>query len=141
MEKMSALQQLEVAEEQKRKDEAGIKLAELEHKLRLEQARIAPQPPVTLTLEQAKAAGLTVMEPARTDLRHVPSRTDAHYDELGKLLWSLKSQLPALNQLRYVFGDHRERQDVLLAINHLEDALFRLGRIVEQRGDVKQSGC
>jgi hypothetical protein len=128
---------LEISKEQEHRLEVEKKLSELEARVKIEQARISTQPPISLTLEQAKAAGLTVMEPARTDLRHVPSRTDAHYDELGKLRWSLKSQLSTLRGMRFVFGGD-ERDDIKLAVEGLEYTLFRIERVIENR---TQGGC
>ena len=55
--------------------------------------------------------------------------TPAH--ELGKLRWSIESQRRALEQFRFKFSTPHQNQDLMLAIMHMEDALFRIERVVD----------
>lgn len=99
---------LETLEATKRRDEAGAKLAELECKLALERARLSPMPPIVLTEEQAKSAGL----PSVLGL-------------LGKHAWTLKCLTDDVRSLsKMLYGE--QRANATLALRHLEDALHRL---------------
>lgn len=127
MEKMAALKKIaeefppkpptefEQAMQLKREQELKDKCAHLEQ-------RIAQ--------ERAKQHGVTV-EPERTCVTCAPTRTDAHYAELGKLRWSIRSNLEAVRAKRFVFGADQERRDIALAMTHIEDALFRLDRVID----------
>lgn len=67
--------------------------------------------------------------PNQNEINQVTS--EEHRDNVGKIRWSLNSHLAQLQTMRYVFGDSAERQDIALAIAHLEDSLFRLQKIID----------
>lgn len=79
----------------------------LEAKLNLEQARIAPIPPIVLTEEQAKAAGIKPTTPA---------------DQLGRLAWTLECLTRDIGALQNHLSTTEQNRHLAWAVRHLEDA-------------------
>jgi len=130
----TAVQQLE---EQTRRNESERLRADLEARVKIDQERLKPGPGLIVSEEDAKAMGMPINSappPASTTTR-VWVRSGPPYDEVGRLKWTLKSQLEQLRALKGHFINEDARH-IALAITHLEDSLFRLNSIV-----VVEHGC
>lgn len=86
---------------------------------------------IKLELKEALRKCAEPVPPTRTNVTQPPSRTGEHYDAVGKVRWTLKSQLAELQAKRFCFVYDGERRDISLAITHLEDALHRLERVID----------
>lgn len=94
---------------------AETALEKAQHELAISRARLEPMPPIFLTEEQAKTAGLPVKPVVRG---------------AAEIRWSVSQIIERMQTTRLPAGD-AQRDNFILALRHLEDAHHRLTLALE----------